>query len=194
MKPVPAPALSAFRISSPAMRRFPVWALLGLLSCQAAIAAQPARRNPRSDTLAAARHEARLLVTEGKVDDAGRLLAQLNRAPASTPEWHLELAQRFARVAADSAAANPAGVAPAVQRALAHVQEAERLASSAELKASARSLAGFLCERFLGDVEAAKANYRAAAQHAPGDKQAQARAERFERAEHNADRAGGREE
>ena len=107
-------------------------------------------------------------------ESAEQRLSGLNRSRAGTAEWHLEIAQRLIHLATDLATeAKTASVRPIAERALHNTVLAERLAQKPDLRAAAKTMTGFIQDRFLGDRRAALLSYREAAQLSPKAHQAQ---------------------
>jgi hypothetical protein len=109
-------------------------------------------------------------------------LATLNHAKPNTAAWHIELAQRLVQVA-DSLAreGSTEQVASVATSALQHLTQADGLTSIASVRGSAKSLSGFIQERYLGDTAQALMSYNAAVQLAPDSKRAAEAAGRLQR-------------
>jgi len=84
--------------------------------------------------------------------------------------WHLAVGHRLGRLALELAGKGEPGPASvAARRAIANLRTAEQKAGDRkEVAANARMLSGFLHERYFGDLNAALADYRAAAELQPG--------------------------
>jgi len=121
-----------------------------------------------------------LASVRGNVDDAKNLakgsnvvaaeksLTAINLAPANTAAWHIETAQRLIQTAEQLAREGQTGSVPALTAsALAHLDQADPLAKDAPTRATAKTLAGFIHERYRADPVAAKASYQAAVQLSP---------------------------
>lgn len=112
--------------------------------------------------------DAKTLAKGRDVAAAEKKLMALNRAKADTPVWHLETAQRLVELAdqlsregADDSVAALAG------RALQHLGQVETSATNANFRAAAKTMAGFIEERYLADPAAALMDYQSAAELAP---------------------------
>lgn len=106
--------------------------------------------------------------TAARHDDAvtaEQLLTSINRAQPDTSWWHLETAQRLIQLAHDVPREGPRGnaIPLIVSSALQHLTAAENLTADTRHKASIKSFAGLIQERFLGNHAAALASYQAAA-------------------------------
>jgi hypothetical protein len=125
---------------------------------------------PRADlsTHRDALDKAKNFAKANNVVAAEQALAALNTAKLNTDDWHIETAQRLLQ-AADQLArdAQPATVATLANRALLNLTQADAKGRSVDARAAAKTLAGFIYERYLGDRTAAIAQYDAAAQLAP---------------------------
>lgn len=112
--------------------------------------------------------QAKQLLNENKSAQAVLVLAATNVSKANTAEYHMETAQRLLTVSEESARnGEPAMVTVLAGRALEQLVLSETLARDPEERASARTLAGFIQERYLADPTAALLSYRAAVQFAP---------------------------
>jgi methylmalonyl-CoA mutase cobalamin-binding subunit len=121
----------------------------------------------------------------GDIASAEQVLSSLNRSKPNTADWHLETSQRLVQMAERlQREARPAVVSSITARILTQLESAERLASDGRSRADALHFAGFVHERFNGDLTAALASYRAAARYQP-DSPAKEAADRLERAMNN---------
>jgi hypothetical protein len=109
------------------------------------------------------------------------LLASVNRSQPNTTWWHVETAQRLIQLAHGVRASRTSALPVLVTRALEHLVQAEALTADPRQKATARSLAGLVYERFRGDHAAALTSYRAAVQLDPASPEPRRAAERLER-------------
>jgi hypothetical protein len=152
--------------------------------------AQAERSSERAQALASQRSAhtaAKSAAARGDFAAAAQALDSQSTAPLGSAERLFETSQRLTLLASDlSRAGNGAGAQAAASTALQYLAEAVRRTNDSDLKAALQSQAGFLYERYLGDVPSAKAAYRAAAQLAPNNRAAQEKAERFEKADVNA--------
>lgn len=114
---------------------------------------------------------------------AEQLLTAVNRAQPNTSWWHVETAQRLLQLAHDVPREGRRGnsIPAIVGSALQHLAKAETLTSDPRQKASIKSLAALIHERFRGDHVAALASYRAAAVLAADNPMAGKNAERLQR-------------
>jgi hypothetical protein len=112
--------------------------------------------------------DARGFAANGSVSGAEQALTRSLHAKANTAAWHMELAQRLLQTADQIARSGKLASVPGLANAaLAHVTQADSLAPDAKGKAAAKSLAGFIYERYLGNPTAALASYQAAAKLSP---------------------------
>jgi hypothetical protein len=125
---------------------------------------------------------AKELGKHGNTDAVEQLLTPLNHAPANSAQWHIETAQRLIGTAEDlTRDALPGAAAALAQAAMRHLSTAESLAPSPSVLAAAKTLEGFIQERYLGDLSSALSSFKAAAQSSPDDKRAAEAAERTQR-------------
>ena len=129
--------------------------------------------------------QAKRLIDEGKVAEAELVLAANNMTKANTPEFHMETAQRLMIVSEQSARnGEPAQVMALATRALLQLEQSETFARDPEERASAKTLAGFIQERYLADPSAALRSYRSAVQLSPDKaKKAQESIDRLQKTE-----------
>lgn len=140
----------------------------------------------------AATDHARELFLSGQDAAAEKRLTDRNRNPKQTAEWHLESANELVQMAFSlTRAGQPERAAQVARRALAHTEQAVRLARRPALAASAEETAAFIQEKLLADHEAAKAAYRAAARRHPRGGAAN-ELQRLERIEQAAERKAAR--
>lgn len=112
--------------------------------------------------------QAKLFAQGSDATAAEEALTMLNVAKPETAEWHLETAQRLMQTAEQLARdGEPQNVAVLAARALQHLALADTRAKNAATRADAKTLAGFIYERYLADPAAALASYEQAAQLAP---------------------------
>jgi hypothetical protein len=142
------------------------------------VAAPSAADLARLATERGALGEAKALAAARNPAAAEQALVRLNRAPAGTARWHTETTQRLLQVAEQLAReGQPAGVPALVASALGHLDSTEALskgavtkeaqARDARTRSSAKYTAGFIHERFTGNLPAALASYRAAVEFDP---------------------------
>ena len=94
--------------------------------------------------------QAKQLLNENKSAQAVLVLAATNVSKVNTSEFHMETAQRLLTVSEESARnGEPAMVTVLAGRALEQLVLSETLAKDPEERASARTLAGFIQERYL---------------------------------------------
>jgi hypothetical protein len=141
-------------------------------ACMATVTAQPPGLVGNTNANVAAHRQAfnaaKGLAKQNNVLGAEQALLQLNRSTPNTADWYLESAGRVLEMAQVLAADGTKSASAAlVQSALAHLAQAERTASDAMSRASAKMMLGHIQERYLGDLVSALASYRAAAQLAP---------------------------
>jgi len=130
---------------------------------------------------------AKSAAARGDFAAAAQALEAQSTAPMGSAARLFETSQRLSLLASDlSRAGNGAGAQAAASTALQYLAEAARRTNDADLKAAIQSQAGFLYERYLGDVASAKTAYRAAANLAPGNASAREKADRFEKTDANA--------
>jgi|GEM_PF-4935330 len=158
---------------------------LSLLLTSSAFAAAQTPADQKAQHLAVHRQvksDALALAKNGNVPAAEEALHALNVAQPGSASWHLETAQRLVQLAGDLSRSGRAPLArTAAARALDALTTADRLpGSGAMLKAAIQQQRGFIYERYLGDVENAKASYRAAALLLPQNASAQAKLKQFE--------------
>lgn len=112
--------------------------------------------------------EARTLARASNAAGAETVLITLNRAKPNTAWWHLETAQRLLGTAEQLAReAKPASISALLASALSHLAQADTPGTDARLRAAAKTLAGFIHERYLADRKSAVASYQSAAQLSP---------------------------
>lgn len=157
-----------------------------LLSLTAVVshAQPPGRTAAQAQSLVrhrAAQEQAKSSAARGDFASAARTLDDLSAAPAGSAERSFETAQRLTLLAGNLArAGNGAGAQTAASTALQYLADAARRTNDPDLKAAIQGQAGFLHERYLGDLASAKAAYRAAAQLTPTNAAALEKAEKFE--------------
>lgn len=131
----------------------------------------PRRTTAQEQVLAshrAAHAQAKAAAAHGDFAAAARALDDSSSAPAGSAARSFETAQRLTLLADNLArAGNGAGAQAAASTALQYLADAARRTSDPDLKAAIQGQAGFLHERYLGDLASAKAAYRAAVQLAP---------------------------
>lgn len=151
----------------------------------------PAEQAATQATQAAAIDAAKGLAKNGNLASAEAKLGAVNRAKPATAAWHIELAQRLVQVADRLARDGAVGKANATAtQAMQHLDQADRMATDAVTHVTAKSLTGFIQERYLGDTDGAIASYKAAADLEP---KATAAAEAADRLTRTRDTARGRE-
>lgn len=112
--------------------------------------------------------EARSLAKGNNLTAAEQILVTLNRARPNTAAWHIETAQRLLMTAEQmSHEGKTSGIAPMTASALAHLTQAETSAPNIRTRISAKTLIGFVHERYLADPKSALASYQSAAALAP---------------------------
>jgi hypothetical protein len=123
----------------------------------------------------------------GNLVAAEAALTALNKAKPNTAAWHIETSQRLTQTAEQLArSGKPTNVSALANSALKHLVDAEALTTDVRKKATMKSLAGFIHERYLGNPTAAQASYRAAAQLSPATAgRAQEAADRLQRIDEN---------
>lgn len=153
--------------------------------------AQTPDRQARKTAHRQAVAEAKDLAARGNLDAAEQALGAVNPAPRDSALWHFDLAQRLTLLAGNLARSGQTAEARATaQRALRSLEKADALASEPNLRAGIRQQTGFIQERYVGDLAAAKTAYRAAAQIAPNDRALKERLKRIDDTEANAARRG----
>jgi len=126
--------------------------------------------------------DAKTLAQGNNLAAAEQTLTALNRTKPNTAAWHMETAQRLMQTAEQLAReAHPANVAALVASALSHLDQADALTKDARVRAAAKTLAGFIHERYRADPAAALASYQAAVQLAPDSKNAAEAADRMQK-------------
>jgi hypothetical protein len=166
------------------------------------VCAQDSRRTVSDEQTTAMREarrsawaDAATLAHAGDLDGAEEIVADLTTARPGSAQWHMELGREFTHIALRLSGKAPEDtVVAAARRAVNHLQRADALTTDVRMKAGARNLCGFLFERFLGDVQAARASYHALLEVAPGSRGTAERISRLDTAEKNAARtdAAGR--
>ncbi len=122
------------------------------------------------------------LALADKIGPAELALTAANHSKPNTAQWHIETAQRLIQLADQMARENrPAVVSGLIASALQHLTTADSLTTNPTVKANAKTLTGFIQERYLGDADSALASYQAAALLAPNDKRAAEAADRVKR-------------
>jgi len=114
---------------------------------------------------------------------AEQVLVALNLAPPNTAEWHIETAQRLIHVGERLIRdGQPAGRSAGLfSSALQHLSRADSATADSRVRATARRLAGFVNERFIGDAKSALDHYRESARLAPNSAAAVEAADRLQR-------------
>lgn len=164
-----------------------------VLLCGGGVAA-PAQLPPRDPAKVQAQavrrqaaDAARDLAARGDLAGAEQALRAVNYIQANTAAGHFETAQRLTQLAATlSRAGNAAGARAAALRALAVLEQADRLPRDTHLQAGIRRQIAFLQERYLGNPAAAKAAHRAAAALVPDHPSAREKVQQLDQAEANA--------
>lgn len=114
--------------------------------------------------------DAKNLAKGNSVAAAEQKLMALNHAKPNTAAWHMETAQRLMQTAEQLAReAHTASLPALAASALSHLDQAVQRAKDARTQAAAKTLAGFIHERYLADPVTALANYQAAALLAPSN-------------------------
>lgn len=112
--------------------------------------------------------------------NAEAAVVQLNRGKPNTAGWHIESAQRLLQIADRLAReGQPTNTTRLANSALQHLAKAEGLPMDPRTRASAKTLKGFIHERYLGESTAALAEYSAAAELSPNATRAKAAANRL---------------
>lgn len=118
----------------------------------------------------------------GELTRVENLLTALNEAKAGTAEWQMETAQRLVHLAEQMAReGKPQSIPKLIERALQQLEGVSRVGATAEARASAKVLAGFIQERYLADDDAAQESYRAAATLDPKNAAASEKYQRVQR-------------
>jgi len=108
-------------------------------------------------------------------------LTAVNQSKQNSAAWQLETAQRLLHVAEQIArAGKPANVSALANRALQDIAVADSPSQDATTRASAKTLTAWIYERYLADPTSAQSSYKAAAQLAPSNSQAQEGAGRLQ--------------
>lgn len=114
------------------------------------------------------------------------LLTPTNKTQPNTADWRLETAQRLMQVAELAARAGKAdNVAALATRALQQLNVADNPSQDATTRAAAKTLAAWIYERYLADLDSARANYEAAVQLSPGNQKAKESAARLKQTDDN---------
>lgn len=143
-------------------------AVLGADAAPAAKKADPAAQAAAQAAQAAALDDAKGLAKNGNLTAAEAKLGAVNRSKTGTANWHIELAQRLIQVADRLARDGDAAKASATAaQAKQHLDQADRLATDVVAHVTAKSIAGFVQERYLNDIDGAIASYKAAADLEP---------------------------
>jgi hypothetical protein len=173
-------------VSPPLLRRLLLPACFFLVTTSESLA--QAKKNPTQvQTLATHRgaHDAaKGYAVSGNFAAAAQMLDALGAAPGGSADRLFETAQRLTTLASTlSRDGNASAAQQAAAAALQYLAEANRRTNDADIKANLQALAGFLHERYLGDLETAKAAYQAAAQLAPENESVREKVERIEHTE-----------
>lgn len=130
---------------------------------------------------------AKTLAKGGNVAGVELAVSAINVAKKNSAEWYLETAQRLMQTAEDLAREGKGEQVTALaNRAVQNLVQAAVVAKDAPTRAAAKTLAGFIQERYLADPAAAILSYEAAAQLAPVDaKGAQEASERLKKSDDN---------
>ena len=129
---------------------------------------------------------AKTLAKGNNVAGAEQALTALNKTKPNTAAWHIETAQRLMNTAEQLAReAKPAAIPALAASALQHLTQADSLAKDARTRASAKSLAGYIQERYLGNRAAALTAYQSAAQLAPASVKAKESVARLQQTDDN---------
>lgn len=154
--------------------------------------ADPAKQAQELATHRAGVANANALAKANNVVAAEQALTALNKAKPNTAAWHIETAQRLMLIADQLAReARPAAISALAAGALQHLTRAEALAKSGRTRADAKSLAGFIQERYLANRTAALAAYQGAAQASPTSKSAREAVARLQQTDDNLRKAPG---
>jgi cytochrome c-type biogenesis protein CcmH/NrfG len=138
---------------------------------------------PQIEVARATMETAKQLVKNGDVSGAEIALTTLNLTKPDTAEWNIETAQALMQTAEQIAREGQPQNVPALgNRALQLLVQLETKTNNPATRAAAKTLAGFIQERYLADPQGAVASYEAAAQLAPEKSQrAKEAAERLRR-------------
>ena len=132
-----------------------------------------------------AQADAKNLVKGSNVTGADQRLASSNATQANTASWHQETSQKLMQVAESfSREGDSAHSKVVITQTLQHLDSAATLAhgnGDAPGEASARAMAGFIQERYHGDIASAIASYQAALKATPNDKAIQEQLSRLQR-------------
>ena len=146
-------------------------------------------RTPQDDRAAVrtdSQAQAAALFVEGRDTEAVALLASTNIRPAGTAGWHTETAGRLLHIAWAFSTEGKKELADRVALlSFGETVAAVKVAGEREPARAAAALltAALIQERFLGDLEAAKASLRRAREIDPENVPARESLDRFERAE-----------
>lgn len=170
---------------SPFPRAFHTTALaLGLLLAPFLASAQlPA--TPVTGTVgksdAQARTEAKNLAKTGQLAAAEEVLAAQSKFQRGSDHWHYSTGQLLVRLAGDLSREGKGTESRSLAtQALQRFEQAAAATRDNRAKASFKSAAGYVNERYLGDTAAAIASYRAATEANPNDKAAKENLTRLE--------------
>ena len=168
-------------------------ALVSPISAQTANSSPVQAANAVSASHAAADNARRVLVMSNakalaknsQTVAAEQEVQTINRSKTGSAAWHMETAQRLLQVADQLAREGKAAPVRALANsALTHVNQADRDARDTHTRSAAKTLAGFIHERYLANPAAAIADYKAAADVSPTTaNRAKEAASRLERTE-----------
>jgi len=130
--------------------------------------------------------DAKQLVKAGNVTAAEQALTKRNLAKPNTAEWHMETTRKLVQTAQELAHDGNSSSVPALATlSLQHLTEVGARSQNAKVKARAKSQAGYVYARFVGDTPSAIASYQAAVQLDPTDVASQEALDRLQSAEAN---------
>ncbi|MBI5693765.1 MAG: hypothetical protein HZC55_27135 [Verrucomicrobia bacterium] len=131
--------------------------------------------------------EAKDLARMQDIDGAERKLTTLNVTETGTMEWHRETAGRLIRVAdelvREGARGQGAALANRTLQRLADCVTLAKRCGDKRSEADAKALAGWIHERYRGNIRTALAVYRDAAELAPEDRSVKEALDRLQQAE-----------
>jgi hypothetical protein len=152
-------------------------------------AAQPIDKGPPADSRKAI-GDAKALIKGNDLVAAEKKLTDANLSAPDTAAWSLETSTRLLQVAGELAREGTSKdkIPAVVVRTLQHLDTSPATAlgkGDGRSQAQAKALAGFIHERYRGDLPSAIASYRAAAKLDPDDPAIRESLDRLERIEAN---------
>jgi hypothetical protein len=112
--------------------------------------------------------EAKALAKSKNINALEAKLGAINHAKPNTAAWHIELSHRLIQIADQLARENDTSqIAAIANLAVQHLTQADTLTTDIRTRSAAKTLIGFIQERYLADTVGAIASYDAAAKISP---------------------------